>query len=194
MKKGFFAHRSAYIDQGAKIGKGTKIWHFCHILKGAKIGKYCILGQNVMVGSGAVIGNNCKVQNNVSVYQRVILEDGVFCGPSVVFTNVKNPRAFIDRKSEFRETLVKKGVTIGANATLVCGVVIGEYALIAAGAVVIKNVPAYAIVAGVPAAKKGWICKCGVSLKQGGTGDKLRCIECGDEYKIKSSNLMVLNK
>jgi UDP-2-acetamido-3-amino-2,3-dideoxy-glucuronate N-acetyltransferase len=153
----YFAHESSYIDEGAEIGEGTKIWHFCHIQKGAKIGKRCSLGQNVNIGSGAVVGNGVKIQNNVSVYDNVILEDDVFCGPSCVFTNVINPRAFIERKHEYRKTIVKKGASIGANATIVCGVTIGEYALVGAGSVVTKDVPAYALVYGNPARIRGTI-------------------------------------
>jgi UDP-2-acetamido-3-amino-2,3-dideoxy-glucuronate N-acetyltransferase len=151
----YFVHESSYIDYGAEIGKGTKIWHFCHIMSGAKIGEKCSIGQNVNIGSRAIIGNNVKIQNNVSVYDDVIIEDDVFCGPSCVFTNVINPRAFIERKDEYRKTIVKKGATIGANATIVCGVTIGEYALIGAGCVVTKDVPAYALVYGCPARIRG---------------------------------------
>ncbi|HPP16557.1 MAG TPA: DapH/DapD/GlmU-related protein, partial [Dictyoglomaceae bacterium] len=161
LDKKYFVHESSYIDEDVKIGEGTKIWHFSHILKGSKIGRNCVLGQNVMVGPNVKIGNNVKIQNNVSVYEKVEIEDDVFCGPSMVFTNVINPRAFIERKHEFRKTLVKKGATIGANATIVCGVTIGEYALVGAGAVVTKDVPPYALVVGVPARQIGWVCKCG---------------------------------
>ena len=153
--KNYFVHESSYADEGAEIGEGTKIWHFCHIMSGAKIGKNCSLGQNVNIGSRAVIGNNVKIQNNVSVYDDVVIEDDVFCGPSCVFTNVINPRAFIERKNEYRKTLVKKGASIGANATIVCGVTIGEYALIGAGSVVTRDVPDYALVYGNPARGKG---------------------------------------
>jgi UDP-2-acetamido-3-amino-2,3-dideoxy-glucuronate N-acetyltransferase len=148
---GYFIHESSYADDGAEIGEGTKIWHFCHIMSGAKIGKKCSIGQNVNIGSRAVIGDGVKIQNNVSVYDDVIIEDDVFCGPSCVFTNVINPRAFIERKHEYRKTVVKKGASIGANATIVCGVTIGEYALVGAGSVVTRDVPAYALVYGNPA-------------------------------------------
>jgi UDP-2-acetamido-3-amino-2,3-dideoxy-glucuronate N-acetyltransferase len=150
-----FVHESSYVDEGAQIGEGTKIWHFCHIMSGAKIGKKCSIGQNVNVGSRAIIGNGVKIQNNVSVYDDVIIEDNVFCGPSCVFTNVLNPRAFIERKNEYKKTLVKKGATIGANATIVCGITIGEYAFIGAGSVVTRDVPAYALVYGNPARVMG---------------------------------------
>ncbi len=161
-----FIHESSFIDENVSIGEGTKIWHFSHILQGSKIGKNCVIGQNVMIGPDVVIGNRCKIQNNVSVYKGVKIEDDVFLGPSCVFTNVYNPRAFIERKNEFRETIVKRGVTIGANATIVCGVTIGEYALVGAGAVVRENVPPHALVVGVPAKQIGWACFCGTTLTE----------------------------
>jgi UDP-2-acetamido-3-amino-2,3-dideoxy-glucuronate N-acetyltransferase len=151
----YFVHESSYIDDGAEIGAETKIWHFCHIMSGAKIGCRCSIGQNVNIGSRAIIGNGVKIQNNVSIYDDVIIEDDVFCGPSCVFTNVINPRAFIERKDEYKKTVVKKGATIGANATIVCGVTIGEYALVGAGSVVTRDVPAYSIVYGNPAQVRG---------------------------------------
>jgi UDP-2-acetamido-3-amino-2,3-dideoxy-glucuronate N-acetyltransferase len=154
-------HETAIIDEGAQIGDGTKVWHWTHICSGAKIGENCSFGQNVFVANDVVIGNNVKVQNNVSIYDAVTLEDDVFCGPSMVFTNVYNPRSAVSRKSEYRQTLIKKGATIGANATIVCGVVINEYAFIAAGAVVNKDVKAYALMAGVPARQIGWVNKDG---------------------------------
>lgn len=150
MKK-YFSHESAIIDEGAEIGIETRIWHFCHIMPGAKIGAHCNIGQNVFIDNNAVVGNNVKIQNNVSVYNSVVIEDDVFIGPSVVFTNVTNPRSFIERKSEFKKTIVRKGASIGANATLLCGIEIGNYALIGAGAVVTKDVPAFSIVTGNPA-------------------------------------------
>ena len=162
-KTEFFVHESSYVDAGAEIGEGTKIWHFCHIISGAKIGKKCSIGQNVNIGARAIIGNGVKIQNNVSVYDDVIIEDDVFCGPSCVFTNVINPRAFIERKNEYKKTLVKKGASIGANATIVCGVTIGEYALIGAGSVVTHDVPDYALVYGNPARVQGWVDMEGVS-------------------------------
>lgn len=151
----YFIHESSYVDEGAEIGNGTKIWHFSHIMPGAKIGNNCSIGQNVNVGSHAVIGDGVKIQNNVSVYDDVIIEDDVFCGPSCVFTNVINPRAFIERKNEYKKTIIKKGASIGANATIVCGVTIGEYALIGAGSVVTRDVPAYALAYGNPARVRG---------------------------------------
>jgi len=155
MKENYFVHESSYVDEGAEIGEGTKIWHFCHIMPGAKIGKNCSLGQNVNVGSRAEIGDRVKIQNNVSVYDDVIIEDDVFCGPSCVFTNVVNPRAFVERKNEYKKTIIKRGVSIGANATVLCGTTIGEYALIGAGSVVTKDVPAYALAYGNPAQVRG---------------------------------------
>ncbi len=187
--KGVFIHPTAVVDEGAKIGDGTKIWHFSHIMSGAKIGRNCVIGQNVFVGKKAVIGNNVKIQNNVSVYDEVIIEDDVFCGPSMVFTNVINPRAFIERKHEFKKTLVKKGATIGANATIVCGITIGEYAFIGAGAVVVKDVKPYALVVGVPAKQIGWVCKCGVTLKFDKDNHAI-CASCGNEYKLEGENLL----
>ena len=158
---GSFIHESAYVDDGAQIGAGTKIWHFCHIMPGAVIGERSSLGQNVVVMSGTRIGDNCKIQNNVSIYEGVELEDDVFCGPSMVFTNVINPRSHVSRKHEYRRTLVKRGATIGANATIVCGVTLGEYAFVGAGAVVTSDVLAYALMLGVPARRVGWLCQWG---------------------------------
>ena len=173
-----FIHESAYIDEPCRIGKGTRIWHFVHILKDCQIGEHCSLGQNVMVGPGVKIGNNCKIQNNVSLYNGVELEDGVFCGPSCVFTNVNNPRAEIERKSQFAHTLVKRGATIGANATIVCGNTLGEFCFIAAGAVVTSDVPAYALMAGLPARRIGWVGAAGLRLSA-----DLVCPETGRRYK-----------
>ena len=155
----FFVHESSYVDEGATIGENTKVWHFSHVLSGAQIGKDSVLGQNVNVGSRAIIGNGVKIQNNVSIYDDVILEDDVFCGPSCVFTNVINPRAFVERKTEYKKTIVKKGASIGANATIVCGVTIGEYALVGAGSVVTKDVPPYSLVYGAPARVMGRVDK-----------------------------------
>jgi len=177
MTKPFWAHETALVDQPATIGDNTKIWHFAHVMSGAKIGTGCSLGQNVYVGAKAVVGNGCKIQNNVSLYDEVILADDVFVGPSAVFTNVVNPRAFVVRKNEYRKTEVARGASIGANATIVCGHNIGEYAFVAAGAVVTKNVAPYALVAGVPARRIGWVCKCGERLP-----DSLQC-KCGDRYQ-----------
>ncbi len=184
----FFVHESAYVDEGALVGDGTRIWHFSHVLKGTKIGKNCILGQNVVVGPDVVVGNKVKVQNNVSIYKGVTLEDEVFCGPSCVFTNVYNPRAFIERKDEFRPTLVKQGATIGANATIICGVTIGRYALIGAGAVIKEDVPDYAIVVGVPAKLKAWACRCGVTLPKTTKGTTA-CPSCKAKYTLTKNIL-----
>jgi UDP-2-acetamido-3-amino-2,3-dideoxy-glucuronate N-acetyltransferase len=182
----YSAHSSVVIDEGAQIGSETKIWHFTHICSGAIIGRNCSLGQNVFIGNDVVIGNNVKIQNNVSVYDAITLEDDVFCGPSMVFTNVYNPRSHISRKHEYRKTLVKKGATIGANVTIVCGVTLGRYAFIGAGSVVKKDVPAYAIMVGVPARKIGFMCKCGIKL----TVEKnfALCNSCGARYIIKGDN------
>lgn len=185
---GYWAHATALVDEPATIGDGTKVWHFCHVMAGAKIGAKCSFGQNVFVGSKAVVGNNCKVQNNVSLYDEVILADDVFVGPSAVFTNVINPRAFVVRKDEYRRTEVGKGASIGANATIVCGHPIGEYAFVGAGAVVAKEVPAYAMVAGVPAKRIAWVCKCGITLAKGeAKASTLACEGCGDKYAVTGS-------
>jgi acetyltransferase-like isoleucine patch superfamily enzyme len=176
--EGVFIHESAYVDEPCRIGKGTKIWHFVHVLKGCDIGENCSFGQNVMVGPDVRVGNNCKIQNNVSLYNGVELQDGVFCGPSCVFTNVNNPRAELERKSEFRKTIVKRGASIGANATIVCGHDLGEYCFIAAGAVVTSHVPAYALMAGVPAKRIAWVSRAGRKL-----GPDLVCPETGERYR-----------
>ena len=173
-------HESAYVDEGASIGAGTKVWHFCHVMSGAVIGEHCSLGQNVVVMGGTRIGNNVKIQNNVSIYEGVELEDDVFCGPSMVFTNVVNPRSLVSRKHEYRRTLVRRGASIGANATIVCGVTIGPYGFVGAGAVVTKDVAAYALVVGVPARRTGWVCECGVQLDDGLM--ELTCPACGKRY------------
>src|SRR5213595_888143 len=157
----YFVHESSYVDTGAVVGKDTKIWHFCHVMPGATIGERCTLGQNVVVMPGTRIGNDCKIQNNVSIYEGVELEDDVFCGPSCVFTNVMNPRSHVSRKNEYQRTLVKRGGSIGANATIVCGVTLGEYAFSGAGAVGTSDVPSYALMVGVPARRVGWMCQCG---------------------------------
>jgi UDP-2-acetamido-3-amino-2,3-dideoxy-glucuronate N-acetyltransferase len=180
-------HESAFVDAGARIGAGTRIWHFCHVNPGAVIGERCSLGQNVVVMNGTRLGNNVKVQNNVSIYEGVELEDDVFCGPSMVFTNVINPRSHVSRKDEYRRTLVKRGATIGANATVVCGVTIGEYAMIGAGAVVAKDVRAHALMLGVPARHAGWVCHCGVTLE--GAGRNFRCPDCGTGYLLEAETL-----
>ena len=173
-------HASALVDDGAFVGAGTRIWHWTHVCAGARIGVACSLGQNVFVGNDVVIGDNVKIQNNVSVYDSVRLEDDVFCGPSMVFTNVYNPRSEITRKDEYRNTLVKKGATLGANCTVICGVTIGSYAFIGAGAVVNRDVPPYALMIGVPATHRGWMCSCGVQL----VGDGRVSCECGKAYMI----------
>lgn len=177
-------HESAYIDEGAVIGAGTRVWHFVHVMPGARIGERCSLGQNVNVGGRAVLGNGVKVQNNVSIYDDVVIEDDVFCGPSMVFTNVINPRAFVERKHEYLKTLVKKGASIGANATVVCGSTLGEYCFVGAGSVVTKDVPAYAMVYGSPARVRGWVCKCGVKLD-----DDLKCPACALSYRRDGEGL-----
>jgi UDP-2-acetamido-3-amino-2,3-dideoxy-glucuronate N-acetyltransferase len=174
----YFVHESSYVDEGAVIGPGTKVWHFSHVMSGAKIGEKCSIGQNVNVGSRAVIGDGVKIQNNVSIYDDVIIEDDVFCGPSCVFTNVINPRAFIERKKEYLKTTVKRGASIGANATIVCGVTLGEFSFVGAGSVVTKDIPAFAMAYGNPARLRGWMCRCGVKL-----GVDLRCPACGSAYE-----------
>lgn len=196
-----FVHESAIIDEGVSIGPGTKIWHFSHILKGTKTGQNCIIGQNCVIGPEVTLGNSCKVQNNVPLYKGVTLEDEVFCGPSSVFTNVYNPRAFIERKLEFLPTLVKRGATIGANATIVCGTTIGRYALIGAGAVVKKDVADYAVVAGVPAKQIGWACKCGTTLKfkgkKSGVKSKVSetvCAYCGNIYRLENDVFKIISE
>ncbi len=175
-----FIHESAYVDDGAQVGAGSKIWHFCHVMSGAVIGERSSLGQNVVVMNGTKIGNNVKIQNNVSIYEGVELEDDVFCGPSMVFTNVINPRSAVSRKDEYRRTLVRRGASIGANATIVCGVTLGAYCFVGAGAVVTKDVPDYALVVGVPAQVVGAVCACGVRLANG--DGELTCATCGSRY------------
>ena len=181
-----FIHESAYIDDGAQIGADTKVWHFCHILGGAVIGERCSLGQNVVVMSGTRIGTNVKIQNNVSLYEGVELSDDVFCGPSMVFTNVVNPRSHVSRKNEYKKTLVGRGATIGANATVVCGVTLGEYAFVGAGSVITRDVAAYALVVGVPAKRIGWMCQCGERLPDKNPG---ACKVCGTTYKLEGDSL-----
>jgi len=179
----YFVHESAYVDDGAVVGAGSKIWHFCHVMPGAVIGEACSLGQNVVVMNGTRLGRNVKVQNNVSIYEGVEIEDDVFCGPSMVFTNVVNPRSHVSRRDEYRRTLVRRGASIGANATIVCGVTLGEYCFVGAGAVVTKDVPAYAMMAGVPARRIGWMCHCGIKLPSVAAG-AMRCESCGATYEL----------
>ena len=181
-----FVHESSFVDEGATVGKGTKIWHFCHVMPGAVIGERCNLGQNVVVMNGVRLGDNVKVQNNVSIYEGVEIEDDVFCGPSMVFTNVLNPRSHVSRKSEYRRTLVRRGASIGANATIVCGATLGEFCFIGAGAVVSKDVPAYALMVGVPARRIGWMCQCGERLPDSGAG---ACAACGSTYERHGDGL-----
>ena len=178
----YFVHPSSYVDDGATIGRGTKIWHFSHVMPGAVIGERCNLGQNVVVMPGTRIGNNVKIQNNVSIYEGVVLEDDVFCGPSCVFTNVLNPRSHVSRKHAYQPTLVKRGASIGANATIVCGVTLGEYAFIGAGAVVTSDVQPYGVMVGVPARRVGWMCLCGVRLPPP-AGTRTSCAACGAAYE-----------
>jgi UDP-2-acetamido-3-amino-2,3-dideoxy-glucuronate N-acetyltransferase len=185
----FFTHPTAVVDSGAQIGEGTKIWHFCHVSAKARIGPHrigpqCSLGQNVFIADDVVIGRNVKIQNNVSIYQGVELADNVFCGPSMVFTNVINPRSHVSRRNEYKSTRVGQGVTFGANCTIVCGHTIGEFAFVGAGAVVTHDVPAYALMLGVPARRAGWMCACGERLTGGGS---VRCASCEKTYQISSN-------
>ena len=186
-------HPTAIVDEGAQIGEGSRVWHWVHICGGAKIGRDCSFGQNVFVGNCVVIGNNCKIQNNVSVYDNVTLEDHVFCGPSMVFTNVYNPRSGVSRKEEYRNTLVKRGVTLGANCTVVCGITLGEYAFVAAGAVINRNVKPYALMVGVPAKQIGWMSQHGVRLDLPLTGQgSATCSATGLRYQLQNDELTVL--
>jgi UDP-2-acetamido-3-amino-2,3-dideoxy-glucuronate N-acetyltransferase len=189
----FFAHESAYVAAPRSIGEGTKIWHFSHVMAGAEIGKGCSIGQNVFVASQVRIGDHVKIQNNVSVYEGVVLEDYTFCGPSMVFTNVKTPRSAFPRNTsaDYAETRVKKGASIGANATVVCGVTVGEWAFVAAGAVVTKDVPAYALVAGVPARRIAWVCQCGATLAKG--VEAPTCTDCGRSYHQRGKDSLELS-
>jgi UDP-2-acetamido-3-amino-2,3-dideoxy-glucuronate N-acetyltransferase len=184
---GYTVHPSAIVDEGAQIGEGTRVWHFVHVSPKARIGARCSLGQNVYVGNDVVIGDNVKIQNNVSVYDAVTLEDDVFCGPSMVFTNVYNPRSAVERKNEYRRTLVRRGATLGANCTIVCGTVIGHYAFVGAGAVVRRDVPDFAVMAGVPARQIGWISRHGekLTLPLQGEGEAI-CPHTGDRYRLRA--------
>jgi UDP-2-acetamido-3-amino-2,3-dideoxy-glucuronate N-acetyltransferase len=181
----YFAHETACIDEGSEIGAGTKIWHFSHVMPGSRLGKKCNLGQNVVVSPGCIIGNNVKIQNNVSVYTGVIIEDDVFCGPSMVFTNVINPRSHIERKDEYKQTLVRRGATIGANATIVCGHTLGQYCFIGAGSVVTRDVPDYALIVGNPGRLRGYVCSCGdklsIDVKQDRVDESV-CSSCGKRF------------
>lgn len=193
----FYKHESAIVDEGAIIGDGSRIWHFVHVCGGAKIGKSCSLGQNVFIGNKVKVGDNVKIQNNVSVYDNVTLEDDVFCGPSMVFTNVYNPRSAVERKTEYRNTLVKKGATLGANCTIVCGVSIGEYSFVAAGAVINKDVPDYALMAGVPAKQIGWMSEFGERLDlplSASRQEEANCVNTGDKYVLEQRTLTKVAK
>jgi UDP-2-acetamido-3-amino-2,3-dideoxy-glucuronate N-acetyltransferase len=185
----YFKHETAIIDEGAIIGDNTRIWHWVHICGGARIGAHCSFGQNVFVGSEVVIGNNVKVQNNVSIYDTVTLEDDVFCGPSMVFTNVYNPRSHVSRKHEYRKTLIMRGATLGANCTIICGNTIGQYAFIGAGSVVTKNIPDHALMVGNPARQIGWMCRCGERLS-----DNLACLSCQKQYRQIETGLREIVK
>jgi len=191
---GYFAHESAYIDDGVEIGENTKIWHFSHIMSDTVIGKDCNFGQNVVVSPGCKIGDNVKIQNNVSVYTGVIIEDDVFCGPSMVFTNVINPRSHVSRKDEYKDTLIKKGASIGANATIVCGTTLGEYSFIGAGTVVTKDIAPYSLVTGNPGRVKGYVCQCGVKLDIGteaANDTEVTCKDCNTSFKKTTTGIEV---
>lgn len=185
MQKNYYVHPSAIIDEGAEIGEGTKVWHFCHVMSEVQIGGKCNLGQNVFVANGVKLGQNVKVQNNVSIYSGVVCEDDVFLGPSMVFTNVTNPRSHVNRRGEYQKTLVKRGATIGANATIVCGNTVGEFAFIGAGAVVTKNVPPYALLVGNPAKQIGWMSEFGMKLEFNENNLAI-CSESGEKYKLEN--------
>ncbi|WP_276663068.1 acyltransferase [Syntrophomonas wolfei] len=185
----YFVHETSYIDENVQIQKGTKIWHFCHLMPGSRIGEHCNIGQNVFIGSDVVLGNRVKVQNNVSLYTGVFCEDDVFLGPSMVFTNVINPRAFIERKNEFKTTLIKRGASIGANATIVCGTTIGKFAFIGAGALISTNIPDYALVYGNPGKQRGWVCRCGTKLDI--VNNHSQCRECKREYTLINDNELI---
>jgi UDP-2-acetamido-3-amino-2,3-dideoxy-glucuronate N-acetyltransferase len=188
---GYFVHPSSYVDEGSEIGEGTKIWHFCHVMAGSRVGRACTIGQNVVIAPEVVVGNNVRIQNNVSLYTGVVLEDDVFCGPSMVFTNVVNPRSHVSRKHEFQRTLVRRGATLGANSTIVCGRTIGRYAFVGAGAVVTRDVPDYALVTGTPGRITGWVCQCGVRLARGAMPPAaVSCGACGAEYRVSADGAL----
>jgi UDP-2-acetamido-3-amino-2,3-dideoxy-glucuronate N-acetyltransferase len=191
---GVQVHESAYVDEPCEIGAGTRIWHFCHIMPHCRIGRRCNLGQNVVISPHVVLGDNVKVQNNVSIYTGCILEDDVFCGPSMVFTNVVNPRSEIVRRDEYLRTLVRRGATLGANCTIVCGTTLGRYCFIAAGAVVTRDVPDYGLMAGVPARRRGWMCRCGVTLEAGAPSGRFHCSACGNEYSERDDGLIPISE
>jgi UDP-2-acetamido-3-amino-2,3-dideoxy-glucuronate N-acetyltransferase len=193
MEPAYFVHESSYVDQPCEIGTGTKIWHFSHVMKNCRIGERCNIGQNVVISPDVVIGSNVKIQNNVSVYTGVILEDDVFCGPSMVFTNVINPRSHVVRRDEYKTTLVKRGASLGANSTVVCGITIGRYAFAGAGAVITRDVPDYGLVAGNPARLRGWMCACGIKLQiAGGEEEQVQCTACGCRYVKKGVQVAAL--
>jgi UDP-2-acetamido-3-amino-2,3-dideoxy-glucuronate N-acetyltransferase len=183
----YFVHESSYVDEPCQIGTGTKIWHFSHVMKNCVIGQGCNIGQNVVVSPDVRIGDGCKIQNNVSLYTGVILEDHVFCGPSMVFTNVVNPRSEIVRKDEYKPTLVRRGASLGANSTVVCGITVGQYAFVGAGAVVTRDVPDFALVVGSPARRTAWMCRCGIKLRE--SGSTPQCASCGTRYVLHADRL-----
>ncbi|MFC1671535.1 acyltransferase [Planctomycetota bacterium] len=190
--EGVLIHESSYVDKNAKIGKGTKIWHFCNVMKDVEIGENCNIGQNVVIMPGVKVGSNCKIQNNVSLYTGVTCEDDVFLGPSCVLTNVFNPRSHVSRKDEYRDTLIKKGSSIGANATIVCGHTVGRYAFVGSGAVVTRDVPDHALVYGSPAKVKGWMCECGVKIEFDTFDKKGTCEACGKSFKLSGNSVELL--
>jgi UDP-2-acetamido-3-amino-2,3-dideoxy-glucuronate N-acetyltransferase len=190
-ERSYFAHESSYVDEPCQIGEGTKIWHFSHVMKNCRIGRGCNIGQNVVVSPDVTIGNNVKIQNNVSVYTGCILEDDVFCGPSMVFTNVINPRSHVTRKDEYKTTLVKRGASLGANSTVVCGITVGQYSFAGAGAVLTRDVPDYALMVGNPARIHGWMCACGVKLKfaEEAGEERAACAACGQRYSKRGQTV-----
>ena len=190
---GVTIHESAYVDEPCVIGKGTKIWHFSHVMKNCRLGENCNLGQNVVISPDVTLGRNVKVQNNVSIYTGVEIEDDVFCGPSMVFTNILIPRSEIVRRNEYVKTIIRKGATMGANSTIICGTEVGRYSLIGSGAVISKDVPAYALMVGVPAKRIGWACRCGNTLPKAADG-KLKCKDCGNEYQQEGEVLTVVKE